>query len=50
MEPAKPKKTPHWLVALAWVVVAIPLGWGISTSISKALPLFQGTKDVVQKP
>jgi hypothetical protein len=50
MEPAKPKKTPIWLVALAWLVVAIPLGWGISTSISKALPLFQLSPSLRAKP
>ena len=25
----------------AWLLVAIPLGWGITKSVQKALPLFR---------
>ena len=27
---------------LAWLVVAIPLGWGVTKSVQKTLPLFRG--------
>jgi MFS family permease len=33
--------TPHFAVLLAWIAVAIPLGWGIWTTIVKSLPLFR---------
>ncbi len=33
-------KTPLALVLAAWVVVAIPLGWGLYQSVVKSLPLF----------
>jgi hypothetical protein len=35
-----PKKTSPLAVALAWVVVTIPLGWGVYQSVTKSLPLF----------
>jgi hypothetical protein len=35
-------KTPPILVALAWIIVAIPLGWGLYQSIIKSEPLFKG--------
>lgn len=28
-------------VAFAWIVVAIPLGWGLARSLQKAAPLLQ---------
>jgi hypothetical protein len=33
-------KTSTLLVALAWVVVTIPLGWGVYQSVVKSRPLF----------
>jgi hypothetical protein len=33
-------KTPPLLVALAWTIVLIPLGWGVVQSLAKSLPLF----------
>ena len=33
--------TPGWLVAVAWVLVAIPMGWGIWTTLVKSLALFR---------
>ena len=33
--------TPGWLVATAWIAVAIPMGWGIGTTLVKALALFR---------
>jgi hypothetical protein len=26
---------------LAWLLVAIPLGWGVTKSVQKSLPLFR---------
>ncbi len=40
---ASSTKTPPILVALAWIIVAIPLGWGLYQSIIKSEPLFKGT-------
>lgn len=27
---------------VTWLLVAVPLGWGITKSVQKSLPLFQG--------
>jgi hypothetical protein len=35
------KKTSPWVIAFAWIVVTIPLGWGVYESVIKSLPLFQ---------
>ena len=35
------KPTSRLLLALAWIVVAIPLGWGVYASVQKSLPLFR---------
>jgi hypothetical protein len=40
--PAAPGRTPLALVLCAWVVVAIPLGWGLYQSVVKCRPLFSG--------
>ena len=37
--PRKPTST--LVLILAWVVVAIPLGWGVYQSLVKSLPLFR---------
>ncbi len=29
-------------LAAAWLVVLLPLAWGVAQSLLKALPLFQG--------
>ena len=29
-------------VALAWIIIALPLGWGLYQSIMKSKPLFAG--------
>jgi hypothetical protein len=34
-------KTSTLRLVLAWVIVAIPLGWGVYQSVVKSLPLFQ---------
>ncbi len=36
------KKTSPLTVALAWIVVLIPLGWGVVQSTVKSIPLFRG--------
>lgn len=36
------ERTPLWLVIAAWVVVAVPLGWGLYQSVVKSKPLFTG--------
>ncbi len=33
-------RTSNLLVALAWVVVTIPMAWGVYQSVVKSLPLF----------
>jgi hypothetical protein len=40
-QPRRP--TPPLVIALAWIVVAIPLGWGVYQSVVKSLPLFRTT-------
>ncbi len=37
------RKTPLGAVAIAWVVVAVPLGWGLYQSVIKSKPLFAPT-------
>ncbi len=37
-----PTRSPAWLIALAWIVVALPLSWGLYQSILKSKPLFMG--------
>ncbi len=34
------QKTSPLVLALAWVVVLIPLAWGVYESVVKSLPLF----------
>ncbi|MEY4761744.1 MAG: hypothetical protein RLZZ200_1600, partial [Pseudomonadota bacterium] len=36
-----PAVTPGWLVAAAWIAVAVPLGWGLGTTISRSLAFFR---------
>jgi hypothetical protein len=36
-----PARSSWVLVALAWLLVGIPLVWGVATTIKKALPLFR---------
>jgi hypothetical protein len=38
---AKTKKSPAWLVLLAWIVVSVPAGWGVYNTTKNALKLFQ---------
>ncbi len=36
------KKTPPLAIVLAFIVVGIPLSWGLYRSIKNSLPLFTG--------
>jgi hypothetical protein len=29
-------------VILAWICIAVPLGWGVYQSVQKSMPLFKG--------
>jgi hypothetical protein len=33
--------TSRLTIALAWILVVIPLGWGVYESVVKSLPLFR---------
>ncbi len=35
------KKSSPLLIAVSWMIVLIPLGWGVVQSVVKSLPLFQ---------
>jgi len=35
------KRSSLLMVAISWVIVLIPLGWGVVQSVAKSLPLFQ---------
>ncbi len=35
------EKTAPLLLAAAWLVVTIPLGWGVYQTVKKSLPLFR---------
>jgi hypothetical protein len=34
------KRSAPFLIAASWIVVLIPLGWGVVQSVAKSLPLF----------
>jgi hypothetical protein len=34
-------------LALAWMLIAVPLGWGVYQSVQKSMPLFQGQSETV---
>ena len=38
------KKTSPFSIALAFLVVALPLGWGLYRSIKSSMPLFAAVK------
>jgi len=44
------KKTSPFSVALAFLVVALPLGWGLYRSIKNSLPLFAARKAPAAAP
>ncbi|HEX6951051.1 MAG TPA: hypothetical protein VF127_15735 [Nitrospira sp.] len=32
-------------LALAWMLIAVPLGWGVYQSVQKSMPLFEGPSE-----
>jgi hypothetical protein len=44
------KKTPPLSVAMAFIVVALPLGWGLYRSVRNSLPLFTAGKAAAPAP
>jgi hypothetical protein len=32
-------------LAIAWMLIAVPLGWGIYQSVQKSMPLFHGQSE-----
>jgi hypothetical protein len=40
-------KTSAFRLAIAWVIVAVPLGWGVYQSVVKSLPLFRAPDRLV---
>lgn len=43
-------KTSTLRLAAAWIVVTIPLAWGVYQTASKALPLFRGAAATATRP
>jgi hypothetical protein len=41
VEDSPPARISSLRIALAWIVVAIPLCWGVYESVVKSLPLFR---------
>jgi len=31
------------VLAIAWMLISLPLGWGVYQSVQKSMPLFQGS-------
>ena len=44
------KKTPPTVILLAFIVVAVPLGWGLYRSVKNSLPLFTAGAAPVAAP
>jgi hypothetical protein len=44
------KKTPPALVFLAFLVVSVPLGWGLYRSVKNSLPLFTASSAPAAAP
>jgi len=45
-----PQRTSPLLVVAAWVIVALPLGWGLYQSVIKAKPIFTGISTPAKAP
>lgn len=41
MNPPIAKNPPTWVVMMAWLVVVLPLAWGVIQSVNNVLPLFR---------
>ena len=37
-------RTSRWSILAAWLIVSLPLSWGVYQSMVKSLPLFQSTR------
>ena len=46
MSRGEEKKTSPLLLAAAWIVVALPLAWGVYQTAVKSLPLFRASVGV----
>jgi hypothetical protein len=44
------KKTSPLTIAFAFLVIAIPLGWGFYRSVKNSMPLFTANKAAVAAP
>lgn len=33
------------VLAIAWMLIAVPLGWGVYQSVQKSMPLFYGQSE-----
>jgi hypothetical protein len=42
MDSREPRTSPL-TIAIAWILVTVPLGWGVYQSVVKSLPLFRMT-------
>ncbi len=47
--PENIKKSPAATVLLAWLLVGVPLGWGVYNTFLSAVKLFQATPAAVSK-
>jgi hypothetical protein len=43
------QKTSPLAIAIAWLIVTIPLGWGVYESVVKSLPLFQMSSGIAPR-
>ena len=50
MNDAKEKKSNVLLIAAAWLLVAVPAGWGLSYTIQSAMKLFLKQSPVAMVP
>ncbi|NBR85888.1 MAG: oxalate:formate antiporter [Proteobacteria bacterium] len=48
--PAKAKAIQITVLVIAWIWIAVPLGWGVHQSVQKSMPLFQGAVAVSAVP
>jgi hypothetical protein len=44
------KKSPAGLILVAWLVVGIPLGWGVYNTLLSSMKLFQATPPATAAP
>jgi hypothetical protein len=44
------KKSPGVLILVAWLIVGIPLGWGVYNTVLSSMKLFQATATPTAAP